>query len=126
MKDSLVKLISVGLIIGGLDYIYLGLVMKMFKKSILNIQGKKLSVRLLPTILAYILLIGTFYYFVIVKKFNLLDSFLLWIAIYGIYDLTNYATINKWSLRFAVTDTLWGGTLFLLTLAILKLLKLVK
>lgn len=126
MKDSLVKLISVGLIIGGLDYIYLGLVMKMFKKSILNIQGKKLSVRLLPTILAYILLIGTFYYFVIVKKFNLLDSFLLGIAIYGIYDLTNYATINKWSLRFAVTDTLWGGTLFLLTLAILKLLKLVK
>ena len=126
MKDSLVKLISVGLIIGGLDYIYLGLVMKMFKKSILNIQGKKLSVRLLPTILAYILLIGTFYYFVIVKKFNLLDRFLLGIAIYGIYDLTNYATINKWSLRFAVTDTLWGGTLFLLTLLILKTLKVVK
>ena len=126
MKDSLVKLISVGLIIGGLDYIYLGLVMNMFKKSILDIQGKNLSVRLVPTILAYVLLIGTFYYFVIVKKFNLLDSFLLGIAIYGIYDLTNYATINKWSLRFAVTDTLWGGTLFLLTLAILKLLKLVK
>jgi len=28
---------------------------------------------------------------------------------YGIYDLTNYATLDKWSLRYVVVDIAWAA-----------------
>ena len=37
------------------------------------------------------------------------------ISIYGTYDLTNYAILDKWNLKAVVMDTLWGGILFSLT-----------
>lgn len=126
MKDFLIKILSVSLIIAILDSVFLGLIIGMFKKSILNIQGEKLNVRLIPSTVGYIFLISIFYYFVLVKKLNLFESFLLGLGIYGIYELTNYSTINKWPLRLVFIDTLWGGTLFFLTLLILKTLKVVK
>lgn len=33
-------------------------------------------------------------------------------AIYFVYNFTNYATINKYSLRTATIDTMWGSLLF--------------
>lgn len=33
-------------------------------------------------------------------------------ATYAVYDFTNYATLTKYDLSFAVTDTVWGGALF--------------
>ena len=40
------------------------------------------------------------------------DAFLLGLATYAVYDFTNYATLAKYELEFAVPDSLWGGTLF--------------
>ena len=42
-------------------------------------------------------------------------SFLLGFLTYLIYDLTNYATIEKWPLYLVIIDSLWGGSLFSLT-----------
>lgn len=33
-------------------------------------------------------------------------------AIYFVYNFTNYATINKYTLRTATIDTMWGSILF--------------
>ena len=35
----------------------------------------------------------------------------LGVITYGIYDLTNYATLDKWSIRYVVVDIAWGGTI---------------
>lgn len=36
---------------------------------------------------------------------------LLGFIIYGVYDLTNLATINRWTVLFSVQDILWGTIL---------------
>ena len=41
--------------------------------------------------------------------------FVLGFIIYGIYELTNHATIKNWPLFMVFIDTLWGGVLFALT-----------
>jgi uncharacterized membrane protein len=41
-------------------------------------------------------------------------AFILGFVIYGIYELTNAAIINKWGWKYVVMDTLWGGILYAL------------
>jgi uncharacterized membrane protein len=36
---------------------------------------------------------------------------LLGLTAYGAYDLTNYATLKLWSLRFTIVDMAWGTAL---------------
>jgi uncharacterized membrane protein len=68
----------------------------------------------LSCIIAYLLLAFSLFYFVLQRNNNnkLLDAFLLGFVIYGIYNSTNKATINKWGLNESIIDTLWGGVLF--------------
>jgi uncharacterized membrane protein len=42
------------------------------------------------------------------------QAFLLGLSVYAVYDFTNYATLAKYELPFAITDSLWGGTLFVI------------
>jgi uncharacterized membrane protein len=51
--------------------------------------------------------------FLIQHTRNRLDAFWMGIAVYGIYDFTNYAIFKNYQLEFAVADTLWGGVLFM-------------
>lgn len=115
MLNNVKSFILVGIIMAFLDYIYLSNISDFFKKSILNIQKSKLNFRLIPAILCYVFLIFSLQYFVISKKGNLIDAFILGICIYAVFELTNYATIDKWPLRLVLIDSLWGGILFSLT-----------
>ena len=54
-------------------------------------------------------------YFIIDKKKSIADAFLLGIVIYGVYESTNYAILDKWNTKAVAMDTLWGGILFALT-----------
>jgi len=36
----------------------------------------------------------------------------LGLAMYGLYDLTNYSTLTNYPLSFALTDIVWGSLLF--------------
>ena len=75
-------------------------------RMIENIQGSPISLRILPSILVYVLLS---YLLTIPKSYE--EAFLMGSAVYGVYDATNYATIKKYSLKFAIADTIWGGIL---------------
>ncbi|MBL9083633.1 MAG: DUF2177 family protein, partial [Planctomycetales bacterium] len=33
------------------------------------------------------------------------------LVLYGVYDLTNLATLEKWSLRVTIADMIWGTVL---------------
>jgi uncharacterized membrane protein len=51
-------------------------------------------------------------YYFSVKEKNILNALILGFVINGIYNTTNYATLNKYSLNVAIIDTIWGPTLF--------------
>ncbi len=40
------------------------------------------------------------------------DAFFMGLAVYAVYDFTNLATLNRYELNFALSDSLWGGVLF--------------
>lgn len=65
-----------------------------------------MKVRIVPALITYVFLA----YLVHIPK-SMAEAFLLGVAVYGVYDATNYATLTKYSPTFAVADTLWGGLL---------------
>jgi uncharacterized membrane protein len=98
-----------------LDSIYLFNVKDAFNKQLLQIQNEEVRIKWISVFVCYILLTFGIYYFIVKEKRRLVDAFLLGIVIYGVYDSTNYATINKWSLSLSMIDTVWGGMLIMLT-----------
>nr|UZT28794.1 DUF2177 domain containing protein [Nucleocytoviricota sp.]UZT29070.1 DUF2177 domain containing protein [Nucleocytoviricota sp.] len=115
MLKNLKIFIIIGIIMAILDYIYLNSISSFFKKAIYKIQKSPLVFKYVPAILCYFFLILSLFYFIISKNGNLLDAFILGVCIYGVFELTNYATISKWPLKLVIIDTLWGGILFSLT-----------
>tara|TARA_B110000977_G_C10935305_1_gene438750 strand:+ start:120 stop:485 length:366 start_codon:yes stop_codon:yes gene_type:complete len=108
-------LITIAIAMLSLDIIYLKAISAHFNKLMTNVQGKPITIKYLPVLLCYSLLIFVFYYFIIKDNRSVLDAFLLGFAIYGIYDTTNMATIDNWDWKTVALDTTWGGILFALT-----------
>jgi uncharacterized membrane protein len=98
-----------------LDFLYLSTFGSFFNKLIYAVQGSPLKFNLFGAIVCYILLIYGLNYFILREKRSIKDAFLLGIIIYGVYETTNYAILNKWSLKSVAIDTLWGGILFAIT-----------
>ena len=127
--SELKKLVIIGITMLILDYLYINyLILPGFSKMINKIQGKDMSFRIVPAVLCYMLMIFGLYFLIInsrvSEKQKLINSFVLGLVIYGVYDLTNYATIINWSSSIAIMDMIWGGGLFLSTTYItLKLIK---
>ena len=71
-----------------------------------SIQGSPMKVRIVPALITYVFLA-----YLLHIPTSLGEAFLLGVAVYGVYDATNYATLTKYSPTFAVADTLWGGAL---------------
>jgi uncharacterized membrane protein len=70
--------------------------------------------KIISGIIAYLLLAYGLYYFIIKKNLTKNDAFILGIIIYGVYNTTNYFTLNNYSGKVAIIDTFWGGILFYL------------
>lgn len=115
MINTFKNLFVITLIIGLLDFIYINLILRYFQNMILKIQKIPIKARLIPGILCYLVLIFSVYYFIILQNAPLINAFLLGLTIYSVYELTNYATIKDWNLKFVIADSIWGGILFLLT-----------
>jgi uncharacterized membrane protein len=105
-----------------LDGVWLGVLMQQFYKDELGglarRQGDSLNPIWWAALVVYILLPLGVICFVLprVSVANPVVSSLLWgslygVIAYGVYDLTNYATLNEWSLRLVVVDMVWGGTI---------------
>jgi len=80
-----------------------------------SVQGSPLEMRLLPAVGVYLLL-PTIVYLAAVKNATSLANAvqrgaITGFLIYAFYDLTNYATLTRWTLHMTVTDILWGTLL---------------
>jgi uncharacterized membrane protein len=114
-----INLIKTILILPIIDFIYLNLISSYFKQQIRDVQGSDSDLRIIPTILCYIALVAVLYIFVIntdaSKEDKIIKAFILGLCIYAVYEMTNYALLDKWNVKTVIIDTLWGGILFAIT-----------
>ena len=112
-----------GVILMLLDTIFLYSNGTMFKEQIIKVQKSAFVMDYSGAALAYILLILGLYWFIIKENRGLLDAFILGFVIYGVYEGTSKALIKNWDYKTMVIDTLWGGTLMVLTTLIVYRLR---
>jgi uncharacterized membrane protein len=109
------RLLVSAIVLVCLDAIYLNLFKNYFNKQVLQVQGSGIKLNYLAAVICYIFIIIGLNYFIISRKKSIQEAFLLGIVIYGVYETTNLAILEKWKMEAVVLDTLWGGILFALT-----------
>jgi uncharacterized membrane protein len=80
-----------------------------------RIQGEAVSVRYVGAAIVYAALA-----YLLLETSSYQQAFFHGMAIYAIYDFTNYALFEKYDWKFAIADTLWGGILFVCARYLLK------
>ena len=87
-----------------------------------NVQKSPLKVRIIPAILVYVLMPFAVTYFAILQSKSIQDAGLkgglLGLTIFGVYDLTNLATLDGWTIEMAIRDIAWGIIMFSITSAL--------
>jgi uncharacterized membrane protein len=101
------------LVVDGLYLYNIGI--SVFKSNVELIQKSPLKANVYGAILSYICVVGIFNYFIILQNKSPLDAFILGVFVYGVFDMTNITMFTNYSWKTAITDTLWGGTLFAFT-----------
>jgi uncharacterized membrane protein len=69
--------------------------------------GKDATLRIGPAILVYAALA-----YLATIPTSATSAFLMGASVYGVYDMTNLATLVNYDWRFAIADTMWGGVIF--------------
>jgi len=104
-----------------LDLVWIGVIANQFYKrelaAIARMDGDNFAIRLGPTLVLYPLIILGLQVFALPRA----TAGVLWTSAawgglfglvgYGIYDLTNYATLTSYTLRMTVIDMTWGFVL---------------
>lgn len=78
-------------------------------QMIRDIQGSELKMKIWPAAVVYLALA-----YLATLATSHLEAFLMGTSVYAVYDFTNLATLKNYQLPFAIADSLWGGTLFLI------------
>lgn len=103
------------------DLFWLGVLMKGFYSAELGDLARRQDAALAPlwqaALLVYVLIPGGIVLFVrpLVRGVTIGQSFawgaVFGLVLYGVYDLTNLAILEKWSLRMTLADIAWGCVL---------------
>lgn len=99
-----------------LDFIWIALFARKFYirefAPIGRITGNEFQIIYWAAILVYVFVGLGISFFVLPQSSNLIEALLkgavLGLISYGIYDLTNYATLKDWTLKLAAVDIGWG------------------
>jgi uncharacterized membrane protein len=117
-----------------IDLFWLGVIMKSFYAAELGDlarrQGGALAPRWGAAILVYLLIPAGVVLFVrplLGETATLWQTFgwgaIFGLVLYGVYDLTNLAILDKWTLRMTVADIIWGGVLCGTTSVIMRFIE---
>ena len=113
---------ATALVIMTLDALWLGLLMTGFYKNQLGTLARRSGDALNPiwwaALVVYVILPLGILAFVLPRTGgdSPLLSALAWGALfgvttYGVYDFTNYSTLDKWPLVLVAVDVIWGGVI---------------
>lgn len=112
-----------------IDGVFISLNMNHWTNQVKSVQKSPLKARIGAAILAYIVMIFAWTYFIYLpnNKYNisfkesLINGFCLGLSICGVFEFTNYALLKDWTLYSVVMDTLWGASLYtIITFIMLK------
>ena len=112
---SFLKLYVVTLVVFlAIDFTWLGLIAKKMYDAWMS--GFDRTIRWIPAMGVYLLLVlGIVLLIVPQSKGNPLSAFIFGgvfgLVSYGVYDLTNLATLTAWSPTMAIVDLAWGAVL---------------
>jgi uncharacterized membrane protein len=89
---------------------------KIYKPQFLQLNSNKFSFRKLPAIITYVILslglsLLLFYQNPTTIVQSICIGLLYGFVVYSVYNGTNYSTIEKYSLKTTLVDTLWGTIL---------------
>ena len=87
----------------------------MFEKQIFDVQKSNLRLRISGGLACYFFLFLGLFYFIFKDGRSPLEAMVLGLVIYGVFETTSYALLEKWKLKTALIDISWGGILFYLT-----------
>ncbi len=80
------------------------------------LQGSPLSIRWPAAALCYVVMIAGLWWFAVRTATSVVgaatNGAALGALVYGVYDLTNYATLQRFPLSYALADWAWGTFLF--------------
>jgi uncharacterized membrane protein len=95
-----------------MDFGWLAANNKYHNRVFAELQGQPLQVRIIPAVLVYILMIVGVWFFAVAPSTSWSEAAgrgaLIGVIMYGLYDLTNYATLVNYPLEYAVSDMMWG------------------
>ena len=98
-----------------LDLIWLSLNADYHTTLIKSVQGSAPTLRIVPAVLVYVLIPAAVLYFAVYPAKTTREAAtkgaLLGASMYGLYDLTNLASLKGWTTEMAIKDTLWGTVL---------------
>jgi uncharacterized membrane protein len=95
-----------------LDGIYLYSSSSYFDKQIEYIQGSPLRIKVVASIITYVILISGLNYFILSPNKSWKEAVILGLFVYGVYEYTNMSILKSWKWQTTIMDTLWGGVLF--------------
>jgi uncharacterized membrane protein len=117
MNTYLKTLLKTAAVIFIIDIFWLSTAGIYARKMTEEIQGSPLQVRYIGAIIVYLLLAH-----MLLQTTSTQQAFIYGACIYGVYDFTSYAILNRYDWKLAVADTIWGGILFVLSRHLLKAL----
>jgi len=103
-----------------IDFIWLGAIAKNLYAKLIPFE---MQINWLAAILTYIVIVGSIIYFVVPKADGdifkgILNGAILGALMYGIYDLTNKATLKGWPWQLVIIDIIWGTLLYSIVSAV--------
>jgi len=112
MLEIPLQVLAIGVTMVALDAVWLTLNAATNRTMIAAVQTKPMEIRWIPAVLVYILMIAATWFFAVWKQPNwkvaAAKGAALGLAMYGLYDLTNYATLIQYPLDYALRDIAWG------------------
>ena len=97
------------------DAVWLTLRHQYHKDLFQTIQQSPLEVRWIPAIAVYGIIVVALYFGAVqpaTSSYNaMVRGMAVGILLYAFYDLTNYATLTKYTLEMTLTDIAWGTAL---------------
>jgi len=121
MNYKLLVIFSIVFLI--LDITWISFFSRYFNPMIEAIQKKPVKINMIGAILAYVVMLFTYYNLAYDGDVpNYQKAALLGLAIYGTYEFTNLATISGWDYKILAIDISWGVTVSVLSLFITDLI----
>ncbi len=115
MAKSIIPFVGTGATMVAVDALYLALRQNYHENLFQSVQGSPLKMRIIPAVFVYSLFTIAVFFAAgnIAKNMNdaVLRGAIVGAIMYGFYDATNYATLSRWTLEMALTDTFWGAIL---------------